>query len=312
MGGIQLRANPAQPSSTRSFSILRPAARKPVGCLPSFLCFAKKSPTGGPVGPTGRLETALPVGDWKSPLRASGMIPRETGRGWSISGAHRIAAVERLVGATLVVALPRTAPPSAGHCLGTPEPGGWSGDFPGADWDRRPEYPCCNGSGVILGAVLRPRIQKKPGGRIVSPSLSSSPPHGAKESERTDLPSKAKSQDVEPPSFEYTQRSKEGAKNDAPPNEHRLSTRRPGRASERRPSGRRLGPASGAASFRRRLGSASFRAPGMATWSGDSVGERCDPAGHPQGVPLRSPGIGSLKEEVTYNLRYENCNLTAG
>ena len=47
------------------------------------------------------------------------------------------------------------------------------------------------------------------------------PPHGAKESERTDLPSKAKSQDVEPPSFEYTQRSKEGAKNDAPPNEQR-------------------------------------------------------------------------------------------
>ncbi len=39
--------------------------------------------------------------------RASGMIPRETGRGLlSISGAHRVAAVERLVGATLVVALP--------------------------------------------------------------------------------------------------------------------------------------------------------------------------------------------------------------
>ncbi len=36
------------------------------------------------------------------------MIPRETGRGLSISGAHRVAAVERLVGATLVVALPRT------------------------------------------------------------------------------------------------------------------------------------------------------------------------------------------------------------
>ncbi len=171
MGGIQLRANPAQPSSTRSFSILRPAACKPVGCLHSFLCFAKKSPTGGPVGPTGRLETALPVGDWKSPLRASGMIPRETGRGLSISGAHRVAAVERLVGATLVVALPRTAPPSAGHCLGTTQPGGWSGD---------------------------------------------------------------------------------------------------------------------------------------------SIGERCDPAGHPQGVPLRSSGIGSLKEEVTYNLRYENYNLTTG
>ena len=71
--------------------------------------------------------------------RASGMIPRETGRGLSIGGAHRVAAVERLVGATLVVALPRTAPPSADHCLGTTEPGGWSGDFLVADWDRRPE-----------------------------------------------------------------------------------------------------------------------------------------------------------------------------
>ena len=68
------------------------------------------------------------------------MIPRETGRGLSISGAHRVAAVERLVGATLAVALPRTAPPSAGHCLGTTGPGGsWSGDFLVADWDRRPE-----------------------------------------------------------------------------------------------------------------------------------------------------------------------------
>ena len=52
-----------------------------------------------------------------------------------------------------------------------------------------------------------------------------------------------------PPSFEYTQRSKEGAKNDAPPNEHR------------RPSGHRPGRASGAACFTRRLGRASFRAP---------------------------------------------------
>ena len=67
---------------------------------------------------------------------------------------------------------------------------------------------------------------------------------------------------------------------------------------ERRLSSRRLGSASGAASFRRRLGPASFRAPGMATWSDDSAGERCDPAGHPQGVPLRSSGIGSFKEEA--------------
>ena len=28
----------------------------------------------------------------------------------------------------------------------------------------------------------------------------------------------------------------------------------------------------------------------MATWSGDTAGERCDPGGHPQGVPLRSSG----------------------
>ena len=92
-----------------------------------------------------------------------------------------------------MVALPRTAPPSARHCLGTTEPGGWSGDFLVADWDRRPE--------------------------------------------------------------------------------RRLERRRP----------------------RRRLGPASFRAPGMATWSGDTAGKRRDPAGHPQGVPLRSSGIGSFK-----------------
>ena len=65
--------------------------------------------------------------------------PARTGRGLSVGGARRVAAVERLVGATLVVALPRTAPPSAGHCLGTTGPGGWSGDFLVADWDRRPE-----------------------------------------------------------------------------------------------------------------------------------------------------------------------------
>ena len=45
MGGTKLCANPAQPSPARLFSILRPAARKPVACLQSFLCFAKeKSP----------------------------------------------------------------------------------------------------------------------------------------------------------------------------------------------------------------------------------------------------------------------------
>ena len=126
-------------------------------------------------------------GTGKSPL----LIPRETGRGLSVRGAHRVAAVERLVVATLVVALP------------------------------------------LNGATVR-----RP------------------------LPGHYRSGGVE----------------------RRLSSRRPGSAS-------------GAASFRRRLGPASFRAPGMATWSGDSAGERCDPAGHPQGVPLRSSGIGSFEEE---------------
>ena len=49
-------------------------------------------------------------------------------------------------------------------------------------------------SGVILGAVLRPRIQIKSGGPVVSPSLSSSSPHGESARERTGLPSNAKGQ----------------------------------------------------------------------------------------------------------------------
>ena len=49
----------------------------------------------------------------------------------------------------------------------------------------------------------------------------------------------------------------------------------------------------------RRLGSASFRAPGMATWSGDSAGERCGPAGHPQGVPRGYRGLGVSKKFPT-------------
>ena len=45
MGGTRLRADAARLSSTRLFSILRPAVRKPVGFLHSFRCFAKeKSP----------------------------------------------------------------------------------------------------------------------------------------------------------------------------------------------------------------------------------------------------------------------------
>ena len=109
---------------------------------------------------------------------------------------------------------------------------GWSGVL---------EYPCCNGSGVILGAVLRPRIQKNSGGPVVSPSLSSSSPHGERARERTGLPSNTKGRDVEPPSFEYTRSSKEGAKNDAPPNEQRPFGSPIGKGVERRLSRRRLG-----------------------------------------------------------------------
>ena len=60
-------------------------------------------------------------------------------------------------------------------------------------------------------------FEKKPIGRIVSTRLCSSLPHSAKTSERTDLPSEDKNEDVQPTSFDFTQRSKEGAKNDAPP-----------------------------------------------------------------------------------------------
>ena len=134
-----------------------------------------------------------------------------------------------------------------------------------ACFTRRLEYPCCNGSGVILGAVLRPRIHKNSGGPVVSPSLSSSSPHGERARERTGLPSNAtgrdveppsfeynrsskegakndaSGRDVEPPSFEYTHCSKEGAKNDAPPNEQRPLGSPIGKGVERRLSRRRLG-----------------------------------------------------------------------
>ena len=111
---------------------------------------------------------------------------------------------------------------------------------------------------------------KNSGGPIVSPSLSSSSPHGERARERTGLPSNAmgqdietpsfeythctkegakngapSGQDVEPPSFEYTQRSKEGAKNDAPPN-------------EQRPLGRRLGKASRSGVFHAPTGTGAF------------------------------------------------------
>ena len=96
--------------------------------------------------------------------RASGMIPRETGRGLSIGGTHRVAAVERLVGATLVVALPRTAPPSATHCLGATEPGGWSGDSAGERCDPagHPQGVPLRSSGI--GSFKEGGLSCPPGG----------------------------------------------------------------------------------------------------------------------------------------------------
>ena len=121
------------------------------------------------------------------------------------------------------------------------------------------EYPCCNGSGVILGAVLRPRIQKNSGGPVVSPSLSSFSPHGANEIERTDFPSKAKGRNVEPPSFEYTQCSKEGAKNDAPP--ARTASRRASSTPIARKRAPRMTPPNEQRPLGRRLGEGVFYAP---------------------------------------------------
>ena len=52
-------------------------------------------------------------------------VRRETGQGLSISGAHRVAAVERLVGATLVVALPPNGATVRRPLLGHYRTGGW-------------------------------------------------------------------------------------------------------------------------------------------------------------------------------------------
>ncbi len=111
-------------------------------------------------------------GTGKSPL----LIPRETGRGLSISGAHRVTAVERFVGATLVVALPRTAPPSARHCLGTTGPGGWSGGVERRLSSRRlgsasgaasgaKSSSAPTGTGVRSGVVLGADWDRRPSGR---------------------------------------------------------------------------------------------------------------------------------------------------
>ena len=104
---------------------------------------------------------------------------------------------------------------------------------------------------------------RRPGTGVVSPSLGSSPPHGAKESERTDLPSKAKSQDG---AAELTPNARKRAPRMTP-----LQTSSdPEVADWEKPLGASV--SRGAASFRplgpperrrprRRLGPASFRAP---------------------------------------------------
>ncbi len=245
------------------------------------------------------------------------MIPRETGRGLSVGGAHRLAAVERLVGATLVVALPLNGATVRRPLLGHYRTGGverrlssrrlgsasgaacftrrlgsasfrapgmatWSGDSAGERCDAagHPQGVPLRSSGIgsfkevphrRASGMIRPETGRgwsisgahrvAAVERLVGATLVVAlPPNGA--TVRRPLPGHYRTEGV-----------------------------------ERRLSSRRLGSASGAACFTRRLGPASFRAPGMATWSGDSAGERCDPAGHPQGVPLRSSGIGSFKEE---------------
>ena len=89
-----------------------------------------------------------------------------------------------------------------------------------ASWSGVFQAP--TGTGVLPGAwttVLRPRIREKPGGRIVSPPpLLVLTPQREKE-RRAQSPFEEENQDVQPPSFEFTHLSKEGAKDDAPPNE---------------------------------------------------------------------------------------------
>ena len=82
------------------------------------------------------------------------MIPRETGRGLSVGGAHRLAAVERLVGATLVVALPLN-----GATVRRPLPGHYrTGGVERRLSSRRPGsasggvFQAPTGTGVLPGA----------------------------------------------------------------------------------------------------------------------------------------------------------------
>ena len=72
--------------------------------------------------------------------KSSLLIPRETGRGLSISGAHRVTVVERPRRGDPCGRPPperRPRPPAIAWAL--PNRGGWSGDFLVADWERRPE-----------------------------------------------------------------------------------------------------------------------------------------------------------------------------
>ena len=166
------------------------------------------------------------------------MIPRETGRGWSISGARRVAAVERLVGATLVVALFRTAPPSAGHCLGTTEPGG-----------RR-----------LSRRTMRPRRAPTRGAPTIIGNwkfLRSPPPPGPRHDPARNW---AGTVHQRGPPRRRCRTTRRGDPCGRPP---------PNGATVRRPllGHYRTGGVERRLSSRR-LGSASFRAPGMATWSG--------------------------------------------
>ena len=117
-------------------------------------------------------------------------------------------------------------------------PVGASSSAPIREWC--PEYPCCNGSGVILGAVLRPRIQKNSGGPVVSPSLSSSSPHGERARERTGLPSNAKGR-TSSRRASSTPNARKRAPRMTPPNEQRPFGSPIGKGVERRLSRRRLG-----------------------------------------------------------------------
>ena len=72
-------------------------------------------------------------------------------------------------------------------------------------------------SGGVLAAVLRPRIQEEPSGRIVSLRLYSSSLLGRANEGKDRPPFGDKKRDVQPPSFDFAQCSKEGDRDVAPP-----------------------------------------------------------------------------------------------